>query len=210
MKWFKHSSKFSDSSVIENVERYYGLPGYARYVKLHEIIALRMDSSNQCQMTVTWPQLENMLAGKRKSLSEFLTFLEKHKVIRIAANEQQVSIELPDLLKLRDNHTRNLQVAEKPTCKSTGKSAPGSPVLFVNQEQWQQWLTSELCFTSRQINIPDHCRIMRQWLASNVTTDEIEQAVDRAVLEGIDIKQLASLHKLVAQNRKQRIEEARK
>ena len=210
MKWFKHSSQFSANPDIEAIERYHGLPGYARLMKLYEQIAQRMDSSDQSSITMSLSQLETALAGKRKHLLEFLRFLQKIKVIRLTESEEQVVIELPELLQLRDNHTRNLQAAGYHTGKPEAKNTPNAPVLFTTQQQWQHWLATELCFTERQVNIPEHCRIMRQWLASNVTTDEVEQAVDQAVIACADIKQLANLHKLVAQSRKQRIEEARK
>ena len=210
MKWFKHSSQLSGTNIVESIERYYGLPGYARFLKIKEIIAQQMDSTDRCGTTMSWRQIEILLAGKKKQLSEFLTFLEKLKVVRLTANDEQVTIELPELLQLRDNHTKNLQAANKPACKSEPKNTAKPPVLFVTLEQWQHWLSNELCFTHRQVNIPEHNKIMRQWLASNVTANEIEEAVDAAVLEGADIKQLANLHRLVAQNRKQRIEEARR
>jgi len=206
LKWFKHEAAFSESDAVRGIERYFGLPGYARLMKLFEAVAKRMDASDRCDLVMTWSQIETLLAGKRRSLQSFFDHLVRARLIRLSASDQQCSIQIPQLLEWRDNHTRNFQATDKPTAKSAKKN---TSVLFDHTDQWTGWLRDELCYTERQVNIPEHCRIMRQWVASNVTTREVEEALDQAVLEGIDIKQLANLHRLVAQERKRRIEEAR-
>ena len=113
MKWFQHYSRFSEDERVITVEQHYGLPGYARLVKIYEAVAGRMGSTDNCQMMLTWAQCENLLAGKRKSLQPYLYFLSKQQLIELVACEKKVTIKCPKLLKLKDNYSRNLQETDK-------------------------------------------------------------------------------------------------
>lgn len=52
MKWFKHMSDMSYDPKIQNIEKWYGLEGYARWLKILEIIASDMNESDRCSVTL--------------------------------------------------------------------------------------------------------------------------------------------------------------
>lgn len=140
MKWFKHLADASASELISEVEALYGLEGYARYFKILEVVAGKMDHTNRCEVAYPWQKWQEILRGKRGRLTTFLTFLQERGAITFReenaekpgrfpeATEKQTEsgpkqngnilrIKVPNLLKIRDNYSTNLQVTTPPTCK---------------------------------------------------------------------------------------------
>lgn len=118
MKWFKHQSDASDDVFIENLEEIFGWEGYARWFKLLEKIAIKMDETDNCYAEHSWVKWQSFLKGKRNKLELFLTHCQDKGEIKLEQNGNILKIICPKLLELRDNHTKNLQVSNK----STGKS----------------------------------------------------------------------------------------
>jgi hypothetical protein len=135
MKWFKHQSTARNDEKIALLEDLAGLEGYGFYFKVLEIIAESMDDSskNHAEYSVSmWSKKVNVLPAKFKKLAlacaEVGVFLvenntknEQKESKNIAKREQKQSknrsetykITSPNILKFRDNYTKNLQVASK-------------------------------------------------------------------------------------------------
>lgn len=117
MKWFKHMSDASEDAFIENIEEVFGWEGYGRWWKLLEIIAKKMDESNNCYAEHSWVKWQSLLKGKRNKLETFLVHCQDKGKINLEQNGNILKIICPKLLEIRDNHTKNLQVTYEDDCK---------------------------------------------------------------------------------------------
>jgi Domain of unknown function (DUF4373) len=113
MKWFKHESQARNDERISRLEDKAGLEGYGFYFKLLEIVASNMDSSNGCGMTYSlsrWGRQANISTKKAVFLLQCC-----HDVSLIIAQRvnDDMTVNIPNLLKYRDNHTKNLQATSK-------------------------------------------------------------------------------------------------
>lgn len=114
MKWFKHLTDASKAGeLIAEIEDVFGLEGYARYFKLLEAVAYKMDSSDKCSAAYPWSKWQTFLKAKRNKLETFLVYLENKLEINLKQTGNILEIEIPKLALLRDNHTKNLQVTSK-------------------------------------------------------------------------------------------------
>lgn len=113
MKWFKHETDAKDSEKLKAIIDEFGFEGYGRWFRIMEIIAEKMDESTRCHYEQSeWEWCCNLKA-KRKQLTCFLKATEKQMLCKVERNGKQLRIEIPNLLKKRDNYSKNLQVADK-------------------------------------------------------------------------------------------------
>jgi len=123
MKWFKHYTDSSDDEFIAGLEEKFGLIGYARWWKLLETIAKQMDKTDRCYAEYSWNKWQTFLKAKRKKLETFLEYSENKLKINLESSDNLLKISCPKLLEIRDNHTKNLQVASKQlTSKNKNKN----------------------------------------------------------------------------------------
>jgi hypothetical protein len=106
MKWFKHFTDASQDEIIVILEHHFGLEGYARWWKLLEIVGREMDKTDRCSASFPWPVWQQKLRGKRKKLETFLECLENLRRINLKQNENVLEIEIPNLLKIRDEYSQ--------------------------------------------------------------------------------------------------------
>lgn len=113
MKWFKHQSTARNDERIAQLEDKAGLEGYGFYFKLLEIVAEVIDSSDRHEVTYSisrWGRQTNITTKK------FLFLVQCcHDVGLMSAQRvgDSVIVKIPNLLKFRDNHTKNLQATYK-------------------------------------------------------------------------------------------------
>ena len=113
MKWFKHETDAKDSEKLKAIIDEFGFEGYGRWFRIMEIIAEKMDESTRCHYEQSeWEWCCNLKA-KRKQLTCFLKATEKQMLCKVERNGKQLRIEIPNLLKKRDNYSKNLQVTDK-------------------------------------------------------------------------------------------------
>ena len=113
MKWFKHETDAKDSEKLKAIIDEFGFEGYGRWFRIMEIIAEKMDDSSRCHYEQSeWEWCCNLKA-KRKQLTCFLKATEKQMLCKVVANGKQLRIEIPNLLKKRDNYSKHLQVSDK-------------------------------------------------------------------------------------------------
>ncbi len=110
MKWFKHmANASSEGEFIAELEDEFGLEGYARYFKLLEAVALKMDETDNCSASYPWSKWQTILKGKRNKLETFLEHLENKRQINLKRNGNILEIEMPKLLELRDEYSRKIR-----------------------------------------------------------------------------------------------------
>tara|TARA_R110000744_G_scaffold312156_1_gene419530 strand:+ start:191 stop:1003 length:813 start_codon:yes stop_codon:yes gene_type:complete len=114
MKWFKHHSDASSDEFISDLEDRFGLLGYARWWKLLEVIAAQMDETDKCSLEYSWKKWGKFLKTNQNILKTFLKHCENNSKIILTEVEGKVKIEIPKLLEIRDNHTKNKQATNKP------------------------------------------------------------------------------------------------
>lgn len=149
MKWFKHLSAARDDERIAQLEDVAGLEGYGFYFKLLEIVAASMDQSDRCEVGYSisrWASLTNCHPIKARTLVG--------KVASCGLVEQRLEgdrlvVRIPNLLKFRDNHTKNLQVAckqevdvevEKEKTKTRATANAVALPAWVPQDAWSAFV----------------------------------------------------------------------
>lgn len=105
MKWFKHLSDASSNEDILEIEEIFGWEGYGRWFKLLEAVAVKMDKSDRCSVAYPWPIWQTILKGKRNKLETFLVCLENKRLLNQKLTGNILEIEIPKLLKYRDEST---------------------------------------------------------------------------------------------------------
>jgi len=113
MKWFKHMSSSRHDEKISALEDRAGIEGYGFYFKVLEVVAEVMDASDNCYVTYSlsrWGRQLNITSKKFLTLSQCC-----HDVglITLQRRDDAFTITVHNILKYRDNHTKNLQA----TCK---------------------------------------------------------------------------------------------
>lgn len=113
MKWFKHQSAARNDEKIARLEDKCGLEGYGFYFKMLEIVAEVIDSTDRCEVTYSmsrWGRQTNVTTKKWLFLSSCCADVGLMIVQRC---NDDITVNIPNLLKYRDNHTKNLQVTSK-------------------------------------------------------------------------------------------------
>ena len=114
MKWFKHDTDAFLSEGVDALIDAEGFAGYGRWNRILEIVAFKMDETGRCHAEYSSKKWCRLLGLKQKKLILFLELTEKELKTKVVHSENIIRIEIPNLLKKRDNHTKNLQVKSKP------------------------------------------------------------------------------------------------
>lgn len=121
MKWFKHMSDAGQSQFLDGLFDEFGFAGPARWWWMLEAIASQMDRSDCCSVTYSWAKWSSILRGKQNNLRLFLEHCQNESKITFTEDGNKVRIECRNLLNLRDNYTKDLQVTANGTSKSSSK-----------------------------------------------------------------------------------------
>lgn len=114
MKWFKHNSNLSIDDKVERLEARMGLQGYAMLIKTMELCAEQLDSKKpKTIFYFSMTNLQNKLRTKRKRIDFFFRTTSELEFWKAECFGNEVKINYPKLLEIRDNHTSNLQVTNK-------------------------------------------------------------------------------------------------
>jgi hypothetical protein len=114
MKWFKHETDAFHSEMLTQIIDEFGFEGYGRFWRLLELVAERMDDTDRhhlCLLEKVWCK---RLGTSPKVLERFLKYLGKVSGILATYSGNNIEISIPNLLKKRDNYSRNKQA----TCQS--------------------------------------------------------------------------------------------
>lgn len=113
MKWFKHDADAFLSEGVDALIDVEGFAGYGRWNRILEIVAFKMDDTNRCHAEYSIQKWCRLLGLKQKKLISFLELTEKQLKTKVVYSENIIRIEIPNLLKKRDNYTKHLQVPKK-------------------------------------------------------------------------------------------------
>ena len=124
MKWFKHMSGAGDDPALQRIRAEFGMVGIGRYWTIMEEIAKSMELNGAPEAARTINQWCSILECKPKILMDFLhsndlVFTTKQESNRNLTRTKQkpnsflLIISAPKLLKLVDNHTKNLQAINR-------------------------------------------------------------------------------------------------
>ena len=113
MKWFKHYSNAHRDRTLMAIFKKYGLEGEARFWRLVELMAERLDKNE----TIFYFDLETIRQSLRfRSLTDcrpFLDHLTTFTEMKVNYSGNDCVIEWRKILEIKDNHSRNLQVTDK-------------------------------------------------------------------------------------------------
>lgn len=113
MKWFKHQANARNDERLSRLEDKAGLEGYGFYFKMLEIVAEVIDATDRHEVTYSlsrWGRQANISTKKFVFLVQCC-----HDVGLMIAQrvDDDMIVKIPNLLKYRDNHTKNLQATSK-------------------------------------------------------------------------------------------------
>jgi hypothetical protein len=83
-----------------------GFEGYGRWMRLLEIVALKMDKTDRCHVEYPIPVWCSLLKLKRNKLNLFLELIQNKLRTKVTKTEDVIRIEIPNLLKKRDEYSR--------------------------------------------------------------------------------------------------------
>lgn len=113
MKWFKHETDCDKSEGLNYLIDNFGWEGYGRWFRLLEIIASKMDETDKCSVKYSKKKWSELLGLKQFKLDSLLECFQNKLKTNVKQNDNDIEISIPNLLKKRDNYTRNLQVNSK-------------------------------------------------------------------------------------------------
>lgn len=175
MSWIRLHGGFSASAVVLSVEQRFGLIGYARLVKLLELLA----ASSQCEagkLSMPISDWLDALQAPRDELHTLLNHLTKTGWLKYSQDDEPGAPLVVDFL------------------QSDTFVPDDTPVLLTSADQWAFWCQTELNMPRLLTDDPYNLQLFRRWCASNVTVTEMQQACDAAIGIKADLSP-NSLHK---------------
>lgn len=128
MKWFKHETDAVNSEKLNQLIDKAGLEGYGRFWRVLEVVAERMDDSNKCSVELSVRRWAELLHYPPKCRTDYIvSFFDLLRMCGLcevdvdrhidstsgAHTEICIRTTIPNLLKKRDNYTKNLQAVGK-------------------------------------------------------------------------------------------------
>lgn len=185
MSWARLPVGLSSDPAVLQIERTFGLAGYARLVKLLEQLAAHSDPYAG-RLRIQRESLMDLLQAQAGELEAFLQCLcgvELATVVTGATVEMQ--FRQPE------------RFLPEP-----------APALPTDPTQWAFWLQTELNMPRQLVDDPHAVALYRRWVASNVTVTEMHEAVTQAVAAKDQLSP-TGLHKHVHAVRSARLAKAR-
>lgn len=182
-------SNFSASPVAQRIESRYGLAGFARLIKLLEILASRDTASGGI---VPLPRADwgDALGIYDDELYDFLGALVRCGWISFSEGDEPGA---PLVVSF---------------CQADDYLPRAEPLLFTSQDQWVFWCETELNMRREVTGDPLTLGLFRRWCASNVTVTEMHQACEEAAPQHAELSPRV-LHAQLQSVRLARLEKAR-
>ena len=120
MKWLKHETDAMDSEKMKMIIHEFGFEGYGWFWRVMEIIAKQMDETGRCHYDQPVSEWCGNLKVKQRKLRKFLELTTLQSITKLVYSEDKLRIEIPNLLKKRDNYSKNLQVTNNKKAISIG------------------------------------------------------------------------------------------
>ena len=187
MSWARLPAGLSSDRAMLQIERTFGLAGYARVLKMLELLASHSDPYAG-RLSMARSAWLDVLQAQEAELEAFLQCLAGVGLVSVA-----------------DPTASPLVVEFRQVERFLPEPAPALPT---DPQQWALWLQTELNMPRPLIDDPHALALFRRWVASNVTVTEMHEAVTRAVA-GKDPLRPTELHKHVHAVRSERLAKAR-
>lgn len=113
MKWFKHMADAHDDEKLAMLRDEGGFEAYGFYWFMLEVIAKQMDKTDKCYVEYPIKHWQRITGFYPKKLQRLLNVLQMFGLCLVNVQPNFIKVECPNLLKIRDNHSKNLQA----TCK---------------------------------------------------------------------------------------------
>lgn len=187
MSWARLPADLSSDPAVLQIERTFGLAGYARLLKMLELLA-SLNDPYAGRLSLPRSVWLEVLQAQESELSAFLQCLAGLGLIEVSdASASPLVVEF---------------------CQVERFLPDPAPALPTDPQQWAFWLQTELNMPRPMVDDPHASALFRRWVASNVTVTEMHDAVTRAVAAQ-DKLTPAELHKHVHAVRTQRLSKAR-
>lgn len=111
MKWFKHMTGSMDDEKLSAVIDELGIEGYGFYWGLLEIVADKLDASNDTTCQFSAQKWGKFFRFSAKKFQKFAQILAENHLISLENSENFIKIDIPNLLKYRDNYQKNKQAS---------------------------------------------------------------------------------------------------
>ena len=111
MKWFRHMTCSGDDEKLASLIDDLGMEGYGFYWRLLEIVADKLDAKNETFCQFSPKKWGNFFQFSPKKFQKFARILAEKQLISVEISEKFIKIDIPNLLKYRDNYQKNLQAA---------------------------------------------------------------------------------------------------
>lgn len=123
MKWFKHETDSLSSEKLSKLIHEFGFGGYGRYWRIMELVAERMDGTSRCGVELPEKEWLRYLLVRRPLFRRYLVVIAQLFDIKVITTGLLINIEIPNLLKKRDNYTKDLQApCKKLAARSRSRS----------------------------------------------------------------------------------------
>jgi len=195
MRGFSVPPGLSALVITRKVEQRFGLLGFARLIKLVELVADAATVPAPAAAIVAWPDLLEALGADHGTAGEFLAYCSAAGVLERTTSDDRERLTLCGELAAL--------LADRPI-----QADPASPVLFTEEQQWSDWFLAEFNCPPYLASEPDSRQLFRRWIATNVTTEEAEAALQLAI-EAREAPTPSVLHDHLRAVRAAKIERAR-
>ena len=102
MKWLKHMTcSFSDEKLSSIVDEL-GLEGYGFWWRLLQVIGENVDENNITSRTFSAKRWGNFFRFSAKKFEKFARIFEEKRLIFVEFSENQITINVPNILKIKD------------------------------------------------------------------------------------------------------------
>lgn len=163
----------SDMVIGRKIEQRFGLLGLGRLLKLVELVTERADiAAASLTAVVAWGDFLAALHCDQETAGEFLSYCDHARVLDRGTEDGRLRLTLVGELVAR------LVPAEAPA------QAVGDRQLFNSDKQWAEWFKADLNCPPYLLNDSATRQLFRRWCVNNITTDEVEAAIARAIKAG--------------------------
>jgi len=113
MKWFKHYSDALDDPFIQGLMDEFGHTGYVVWFGLIETIAKENGNEITGKLSVKPAYLRRKLRSSQAKLREVFEYCRGFGKLSVTFSEKVWEFELPKMLEIKDNYTKDLQATGK-------------------------------------------------------------------------------------------------
>lgn len=194
MGGFNVPAGLSSLVIARKVEQRFGLPGFARLLKLVELVADASTKPASDAALLDWGDVLQAL-GSQDAAAEFLSYCETAGVLERAGGDR-----------LRLALRGELACLLAPVAEQQAPAA--SPVLFTREQEWVDWFLADMNCPPYLANDASSRQLFRRWIATNVTVEEADAAM-RLAIEAREAPAPVVLHEHLQAVRRAKIERAR-